>query len=501
LKKPAICLPESSEANKKDPFKSPRTIRTGFFAYISFLLSGLAKFELNIFIDFFLRLCYALTISLSISIDTVHFKQGGYKMNQAYVTLIIMGITAVLLVSECLPPAVTAVLCALSLALTKILTPAEAFGQFANTNIVLFAAMFIIGHAFFKCGLAKAISGTIQKFANSEKKLLLALLIISGVLSAFLSNTSTTAIFLPLVAGIAASTGFSRSKLLYSMVVAVGTGGCATFLGGPGWLFTKAQIEQSIPGTTVSMFEVGKVTFPLFIVSVIYMMLIGYKLTPDRQPSKEVEIVDSIPEDNMPHWQKSLVGIVMVLTILGMLFADKIKINATLTAVMGALVLVMTRCVTEAEMYRVISWRTLFLFGGVLPLSTALTKTGAGKMIADVMLTMMGGTNNPFVITAACMLVPCVLTQFLANNTTMTLFTPLGISLATAIGANPTAVIMAISIGAGLALATPIGQPGNAMIYGPSGLKFSDYAKPGLPLTILLYVISVILIPIVWPFF
>jgi di/tricarboxylate transporter len=83
----------------------------------------------------------------------------------------------------------------------------------------------------------------------------------------------------------------------------------------------------------------------------------------------------------------------------------------------------------------------------------------------------------------------------------MTIFTPLGVSIALEIGADPTAVIMAISIGAGIAVATPIGQPGNAMIYGPSGLKFRDYLKPGLPLTIILLVAACILIPLVWPFF
>ena len=122
-------------------------------------------------------------------------------------------------------------------------------------------------------------------------------------------------------------------------------------------------------------------------------------------------------------------------------------------------------------------------------------------MIADVILKAMGNTTNPYIITWVCMLIPCVLSQFLSNATTMAVFTPLGVSVATAIGADPTAVIMAISVGACLAIATPIGQPGNAMIYGPSGLKFIDYAKPGIPLLLIMYLVSVVLIPNLWPFF
>lgn len=421
-------------------------------------------------------------------------------MDPAIITLIIMLGTAVLLLTEWISPAATALICCLSLTLTGILTPAQAFAQFASTNIVLFAAMFVLGHAFFTCGLASDVGSFIQHFAGSEKKLVLSILLVAGFLSAFLSNTSTTAIFLPLIIGMAASSGFSRSKLLYTMITAVGMGGCVTFLGGPGWLFTKSQIEAAHPGMTVSMFEVAKVTLPLFVISVIYMMVVGYKLIPVREPVEEfVEVQET--KKNVPAWHKKFVLADMSLTILAMLFSSQIGVSAAVVAVIGALVLVIAGVITEAEAYRAISWRTLFLFGGVLPLSTALAETGAGEMVANFILRMMGNTTNPYIITAVCMFIPCVLSQFLSNNTCMTIFTPLGVSLAVAIGADPTAVIMAISIGACLAIATPIGQPGNAMIYGPSGLRFIDYAKPGLPLTVILYIVSVLLIPNVWPFF
>ncbi|MDO4548334.1 MAG: SLC13 family permease [Clostridia bacterium] len=422
-------------------------------------------------------------------------------MDPAITTIVIMVITAVLLVTEWIPAAATAVLCAVSLALTGILTPAQAFAQFASTNIVLFAAMFILGQAFYKCGLAGDIASYIRKFSKSEKKLVLAVLLVSGVLSAFMSNTTTTAVFLPLIIGLASATQYSRSKLLYTMMASVGMGGCVTFLGGPGWLFTKAQIEAAHPDMVVSMFEVAKVTLPLFIITVIYMMVIGYKLIPDRAAKEELAASDAETGKEVPAWQKKLTLIVMVLTILCMLFSSQLGLNTTVIAVIGALIIVLSGVMSEAEAYRAISWRTLFLFGGLLPLSTALTETGAGSMIANAILNMMGNTTNPYIITAVCMLIPCVLSQFISNNTCMTLFTPLGVSVALAINADPTAVIMAISVGACIAIATPIGQPGNAMIYGPSGLRFSDYARPGLPLTIILYLVSVLLIPNVWPFF
>lgn len=422
-------------------------------------------------------------------------------MDQATTTLVIMGVTALMLLFEVIPAAGTAILCCMSLALTGILTPAQAFAQFANLNVVLFAAMFVLGFAFFKCGLANDIGSLIQRFAGKESHLVLALLLVSGFLSAFLSNTSTTAIFLPLVIGMSAGSGYSRSRLLYTMVVGVGMGGCMTFLGGPGWLFTKSQIELAHPGMEVSMFEVAKVTVPLFIISVIYMWLVGYKLTPDRLPPDEEAFGASNATKKAPDWHKTFVAVDMTLTVLAMIFSSKIHVNVTISAVIGALALVLFGVITEEEAYRAISWRTLFLFGGILPLSTALAKTGAGERVATTILSMMGNTKDPYIITAVCMLIPCVLSQFLSNNTCMTIFTPLGVAVAKQIGADPTAVIMAISIGACIAIATPIGQPGNAMIYGPSNLKFVDYCKPGVPLTVILYAVAVFLIPKTWPFF
>lgn len=421
-------------------------------------------------------------------------------MNSAVLTIVIMIATAVLLLSEVIPPAASSLICCLALILTGILKPAAAFSQFASTNIVLFAAMFVLGHAFFACGLVDDLGRVIRKYSGNEKKLVLVILIVGGVLSAFLSNTSTTAVFLPLIIGIAGATGYSRSRLLYTMMIAVGMGGCVTFLGGPGWLFTKEQIELAHPGMTVSMFELAKIGLPLFIVSVIYMMTAGYKLTPDRMPEEDAEI-EVKQRAEKPAWHKKFVLADMTLTILAMIFADQIGVNACVSATIGALALVLAGVVSEAEAYQAISWKTLFLFGGILPLSTALKDTGAGDMIAGVILNAMGNTTNPYIITGVCMLIPCVLSQFLSNATTMAVFTPLGVSVATAIGADPTAVIMAISVGACLAIATPIGQPGNAMIYGPSGLKFIDYAKPGLPLLIIMYIVSVALIPNLWPFF
>lgn len=427
-------------------------------------------------------------------------------MSPAIITLIILLITVILLVTEKIPMALTAMMCSIALVLTGVIDAKTAFSYFGNSNIILFAAMFVIGYAFFETGMANKVGGLITRFTKTERQLVIVLMLVSGVLSMFLSNTGTTAVFMPLVIGLAASSGFSRSRLLYAMMVSVSIGGTATLLGGPGWLLVKAQVEQSVPGATFGLFEPSKIGIPLFIISFIFMATVGYRMTPVRegeleQVSKEEAATKQEKAAKIPAWKGKVAVLVLIGTVIAMIFESTIGIPLWLSAVIGAMVLVLTGTISENEAYKAISWKTLFMFAGILPLSIALKTSGAGDMIGNAMLKMMGNTTNPYVITAVLILIPMIMTNFMSSATTMALMSPIGVSVALKMGADPTAVIMAIAFSSTLAIATPIGQPGNAMIYGPSGLEFRDYARAGLPLTAIMYVIVVFMVPSIWPFF
>lgn len=421
-------------------------------------------------------------------------------MDHATITLVILAATIFLLVTELAPLSVTALLSCLSLVLTGVLTPARAFGQFASGNVMLFGSMFVIGYAVTACGLARDIGGLMGRFAGGEARLVLALLLVAGGMAALLGKTTAFAVCMPLVIGIAADAGYNRGKLLFTMMTAIGMGGCVTFLGGPSWLFTKSQIELAAPGAVVGMFEIAKVTLPMFAITVLYMMATGYRLIPERPPPADFEAAWE-PDRQTPRRTRTEVAIIVAVAVLGIAFSNYLKIDAFIFALSGAVLLVLTRCITETEAYRSVSWKTLILFGGILPLSEALSETGAGAILAGAFIRLMGDTANPYVIVAVCLIVPCIVTQFLSNTTCITIFTPLGLSIALEAGANPMPVILAISIGSAISIATPIGQPGNTLVYGVSGLRFLDFVKVGLPLTVILVAYACVAIPLVWPLF
>ena len=141
------------------------------------------------------------------------------------------------------------------------------------------------------------------------------------------------------------------------------------------------------------------------------------------------------------------------------------------------------------------------LFGGSLALASALEKTGAGILIADKIVGIMGSNPSPIVLLLVIFVVTCVLTNFMSNTATTALMVPIAVSLAESLNADPRAVVIATVIAGSCAYATPIGMPANPMVVGVGGYKFKDYVKSGLPLILVSFVLCMILLPILYPFY
>ncbi|NMA02642.1 MAG: SLC13/DASS family transporter, partial [Clostridia bacterium] len=135
------------------------------------------------------------------------------------------------------------------------------------------------------------------------------------------------------------------------------------------------------------------------------------------------------------------------------------------------------------------------------PLADAMANTGAGKMIADVVIGALGDNAGPYVVMTALFWLTCILSQFMSNTACTALFAPIGLSIAVGMGASPHAVLMTVAMAASCAFATPVGTPPNTLVLGPGGYKFMDYVKVGVPLIILMFLVNLAIVPIIWPFF
>ena len=166
-----------------------------------------------------------------------------------------------------------------------------------------------------------------------------------------------------------------------------------------------------------------------------------------------------------------------------------------LATLLAAAIVVLSRCLRVEEIYQVIDWRALVFIGAILPLGTALSGTGAAAEISKIALRTLG--TNPLLALSVVLAVSIALNQFMPSIAAATVLVPIAIQAAGATGANAHAFAMAVIAGTGTTF-TPIGNPVNLLVMGPGGYQMKDYVRVGLPLAVVLGVVSILLIPAVW---
>lgn len=420
-------------------------------------------------------------------------------MSHATITLIFLLFAIIMFIWEKLPLGVTSMIVCVGLVITGVLDWKTAFSGFIDSNVILFVAMFIVGGALFETGMANKIGGVVTHFAKSERQLIIAIMVIVGLMSGVLSNTGTAAVLIPVVIGIAAKSGYSRSKLLMPLVFAAAMGGNLSLIGAPGNLIAQSAMQEI--GKSFGFFEYTKIGLPILITGILFFALIGYKLLPDTKPSGDSVYGEQKDYSDVPKWKQWLSLIILILTLIGMIFEEKIGIKLCVVGCIGALLLVVTGVISEKQALKSIDLKTIFLFGGTLSLASALQKSGAGELLANKVISFLGDNPSPYLLTFVVFILCCVLTNFMSNTATTALMVPICLSISEAIGADPSAVLMACVIGGSCAYATPIGMPANTMVIGAGGYTFKDYAKSGIPLIIVSTIVSMILLPILYPFF
>lgn len=421
-------------------------------------------------------------------------------MSPTTITLIFLAFAVVMFVTEKIPLAVTSMIVCIGLVITGVLNVNDAFSGFINSNVILFVAMFIVGGALFETGIANEIGSLVTKFAKSERGLIVAIMVIVGVMSGFLSNTGTAAVLIPVVIGIAAKSGYKRSRLLMPLVFAAAMGGNLSLIGAPGNMIAQSALEPL--GLSFGFFEYAVVGLPILIAGILFYATIGFRILPNHDTEEDDSIFDETQDfGSVPKWKKVLSLVILIATLMGMIFEEQIGVKLCITGCVGALLLILTGVISEKDALKSIDLKTIFLFGGTLSLAKALEVTGAGELIADKVIGALGDHPSPVFFTLVVFLLCCVMTNFMSNTATTALMAPICLSIAQGMGADPRAVLMACVIGGSCAYVTPIGMPANTMVVGAGNYKFIDYAKSGLPLIVIATVISMIILPIAFPFY
>lgn len=421
-------------------------------------------------------------------------------MSPAAITIIILLIAVVLFVTEKLPVNLTILLTMVSLVLLRIVSPADAIKGFASTTILMLIGVMIVGSALFETGVCDMLSQKVVQFAKTERQMIMAILVMTTIMSAGLSNSGTVAVFIPVIVGISVKTSFSRSKMLMSAFIGSMLGGRLTLVGDASInALVGNQIEEL--GTPFGFFEITKIGLPLALATFVFMYFIGYRMLPVRTQFDNDTALFETEVKTAPRWKQIASVVILLAVFVGMIFENQTGIPSYMVAIIGAVVTVLIGIFNEKQAYALVSIKTIILLGGMTAMATALSDTGAAQDIADLLIKLIGGSTNVYFITVVISLLTVVMTQFMSNVVTVTLLMPIVIAIANTIGCRPESMLMVLCVSSTLSLLSPIACPPANLIYSYGGYRFTDYFKSNWLLIIVSIALCVVLCPILWPLY
>ncbi len=189
---------------------------------------------------------------------------------------------------------------------------------------------------------------------------------------------------------------------------------------------------------------------------------------------------------------------IVVLAAMVVMLATGI-VPSVVAGLLAAGAMVLLRVVSVDGAYRAINWTTVVLVAGMIPLSTAMTATGAADLVADTLVGVVRSAG-PYALLAGLFLITAVMGQLISNMATALIVIPIAVAAALELGVSPQPVLMSVTVAAAAAFLTPVATPVNMMVMGPGGYRFGDYWKLGLPLLLLFFAVAVFVVPVFWAF-
>lgn len=444
-------------------------------------------------------------------------------MNAGYISIIILLAAIIFYVFEILPIPIVAMLSAAAMVIFRVIPAGTAWAAFSQDSVLIMAGVMLIGSTLFSTGAAGVLADALIKIAGGKPKLsILLMLAVAGAMSIFLSNTTCTVMFLPLILSVVAKTkdnSVYEQKYMQILTIMTSVGGLITLIGSP-INIVASGLMTAAGYAPFTFLQFAKIGVPMFIIVLIYTFTIGDKFA-DKIFGKNPQHCDFVKEFIVEQEKADLAVkedkivddkvvkvtkrkkitsvIIMLVTIIGLITQQYHGISLGTVAIAGGLLCVITGCVTVKEMYQKIDWGTLLLLGGTIGCGAAIASSGGGKIIADFFMGLFGRALNPTTVFITLTLISAVITQVMSNTATVAMLTPIGLSIAAGIGMNPLALAVGITMAASCSFMTPMASPTQALVINWGSYKFMDYIKYSGPITLILDLMILIMVPIFFP--
>ncbi len=398
-----------------------------------------------------------------------------------------------------------------------ILTPREMVEGFSNKGMLTVALLFLVSAGVRQAGvLTLAVGRLLPMRRTTLLRAQLRLLPAVAAMSAFLNNTPVVVILAPIVRRWAERVQLPPSKLLIPLSYVTILGGVCTLIGTSTNLVVHGMmIDAGYEGFT--MFELGQVGVFIALAGMAYLLLFSRLLLPARRPpegialpttSADDDAADTLTAGAASRRTRWLAWALLALLIIGATVGELPAVRALVPqfrfdmfffAALVAVVMAWTGVYDAKQYTRYISWDILITIACAFAISRALINSGVADGVARTLI-HLSHSYSPHVLLAILFIITNIFTELITNNAAAALTFPLALSLATQLGVSPMPFFVVVCIAASASFATPIGYQTNLIVQSEGNYRFTDFTRVGLPLSVIIFIISVILIPLIWPF-
>jgi len=391
-------------------------------------------------------------------------------------------------------PDAVALLALLALLVSGTVSLNTGLAGFGSPALVAMAAVFVLSAGLERTGVAARLGRRVLALAGpSELRLTVAFVLTAGLLSGVMNSIGAMAVLLPAAIAAAREARISPSRLLLPLALGTRLGGNLTLISGPSNLIASdALVQHGLP--PFGFFEFLPVGGTFLLAGLAFIALVGRKWLPDA-PLHEAPRPEHLATVHATR-QRTELAPWALLSVALLIAASTAGVSIAVATLLAAGLVVISGCVTMEEIYQAVDWQALVFMGAILPLGMALSDTGAAASLSDAVLRALGASK--LAALAVMLAIAIGLNQVMPSVAATAVLAPLAIHAAAGVSANPHAYAMAVIAGTGTTF-TPISNPANLLVMGPGGYQMRDYMRIGVPLAILLGLVSILLIPVVWP--
>lgn len=423
-------------------------------------------------------------------------------MIQAITAILILITVSIMFAITKIPLPVTVLFGALIMAIVGIIEPGDVFGGFKSDVVMLVTGMMIVCYSLSNTGCLESVVRKYFEKNNDpdEKKIIIAILISAMLFSSVVSNTASVCIFMPLIESIAKkSKGKITKKNTYMALgfVAI-AGGNLTLIGSTPQLVAQSiMVSSGIPG--MHFFDLTKGAILIAFIIIMFYIVYGFNIQNKMFVTKENYSLEnySLKNNNDAYNKKNkyISIIVFVLCILGFLFDI---INIGLVAILGAFILFVTGCVSIDEIKNKVDWSTVLLLVGMIAISKGIESSGAGVLIAKILLKALGGNASNITVFILFVTIAVILGHIISRTAVAAILIPICIPVSQTLSINTKTLIIGIVLGISIAFALPTSTPPLTMTYKAGEYKFKDYVIIGGMLTLICFVAIIVIIPLLY---